>query len=237
MLPALFSIHDVMPETMERVQAILKLLHDARIFKVTLLVVPGKPWRQTELATLNRWSADGIELAGHGWVHECSRLGGWRHRLHSRLISRNVAEHLAISPAECTALMQRCRRWFEEQLELSPQLYVPPAWALNHLRADELRATGFTMVETLTGIVNVNSNRLVRLPLVGFEADTQLRRLILKTMNGVSVLWSRAVQKPLRVAIHPYDVELLLSQDLKKLACDDWNALSYTDWLESTLAA
>ena len=63
---ALFSIHDVMPDTMGDVGVLLELCHRHGIEKVTLLVVPGGNWQSGDLQQLRIWQNQGCELAGHG---------------------------------------------------------------------------------------------------------------------------------------------------------------------------
>ena len=45
-MKAVISIHDCMPETMDKIQRILKWLKERNIPPVTLLVVPGKNWKK-----------------------------------------------------------------------------------------------------------------------------------------------------------------------------------------------
>ena len=104
MLKALVSIHDVMPSTMDDVVDLLELCDQQGIVNVTLLVVPGLAWSPAQLTQLAAWYAEGRELAGHGWVHKCSRIKTLRHQLHSRVLSRDVAEHLSLSREEAMEL-------------------------------------------------------------------------------------------------------------------------------------
>lgn len=53
------------------------------------------------------------------------------------------------------------------------------------------------------------------LPLVGFEADTNLRKLSLILSNSINLAFS-SEQRPLRISIHPDDYELLLAKDIKR---------------------
>ena len=71
-LSGLISIHDVMPETRERVTDILERIAWLPPAAVTLLVVPGKDWRAADLDWLRDLSERGYPLAGHGWRHGSS---------------------------------------------------------------------------------------------------------------------------------------------------------------------
>ncbi len=211
--PALISIHDVMPVTLPRVKALLARLADHGIDRVTLLVVPGLDWRPAQLSKLRDWQEQGHELAGHGWRHEARMIRGWRHRLHSKLLSRRAAEHLALDETGITALIRRCHGWFAAQGLTPPRLYVPPAWAMGTIRRDRLPTLPFRYYETLGGIYDIREGISYRLPLLGFEADTPARACGLRLWNRLNRGWSRW-HGPLRCAIHPRDPELLLSRDL-----------------------
>ena len=112
MIRSLLSIHDVMPHNLSSIQQLLDACIDSGHEKVTLLVVPGLAWPQHGIKQLHRWSEAGFELAAHGWTHRCQAICGWKHHVHSRLISRNVAEHLCLSPNQIIELMQSSTRWF-----------------------------------------------------------------------------------------------------------------------------
>lgn len=211
--PALVSIHDVMPATLPRVETLLARLADHGIDRVTLLVVPGLDWNASQLARLHDWQARGHELAGHGWRHEARTIRGWRHRLHSCLISRHAAEHLALDEAGIAALIRRCHGWFAGHGLASPRLYVPPAWAMGAVRRERLVTLPFRYYETLGGILDTRAGVFHRLPLLGFEADTPARVRGLRLWNRLNRGWSRW-HGPLRCAIHPRDPELLLGRNL-----------------------
>lgn len=227
--PALFSIHDVMPETLSRVAAALGRLRAQGAGVVTLLVVPGKTWSAADVDQLRRWSDDDCRLAGHGWVHRRGPIRNWGHRLHSLLLSRNAAEHLSRGRDDLLELVQRCGAWFAEQKLSAPELYVPPAWALGALSPGDLASTPFRFVETLTGVFDVEAARMHRLPLVGFEADTFARAAGLRPFNAVSALAARSVGAPLRIGLHPDDYELRLAASIDRLARGPWRSLAYGD--------
>ena len=174
----LVSIHDVMPETLDRVFEIFLRLEQSGLLPVTLLVVPGRDWRPEDITRLRSLVARGAELAGHGWVHEVERVSGFGHRLHSALISKRVAEHLALDGSGCIELMQRCHDWFADQDLPLPTLYVPPAWAMGPVPRSALPDLPFVQFETLAGVYDIEASRLYRLPLLGFEVDSRWQRLI-----------------------------------------------------------
>jgi len=212
----LISVHDVMPETLGRVAGILGALESAGAGSASLLVVPGVGWTAETLDRLHGLLARGHTLAGHGWQHRCPRIRGLGHRLHSALVSRDVAEHLCLDAAGIEALIRRCGEWFPRHGLPRPDTYVPPAWAMGRIERRRLYGLGFRYFETLTGFYDAGTGRFRRLPLAGFEADTRFRALVLRGLNRAALALA-APGRPLRLAIHPHDPELLLARDLERL--------------------
>lgn len=251
--PALVSVHDVMPGTLSRVRGILALLEESGVPPVTLLVVPGRGWDEAGLDLLRRWARVGHRLAGHGWEHRALPPAGLYHSLHSRLISRDQAEHLSRSREELLERVRRTHGWFGEVGLPAPELYVPPAWVMGALRMDDLRALPFACYEVLRGLIDGGTGRLLPLPLLGFEADTRLRWAGLKLFNGVNRAGARLLNRtihrpgnrahhqsaararrrryPLRIAIHPFDLTYLLAADLRKMIRGPWRFLNEVEVL------
>ena len=222
----LVSIHDVMPVTLGKVCGIFDKLQDAERLPVTLLVVPGLDWRPQQLDTLRYLVDRGAELAGHGWCHRAKSIRGLRHRVHSALISRDVAEHLALDRAGCVELMQECYEWFGIHDLPSPDLYVPPAWAVGSARRSDLDALPYERFETMGGVY-VAKQGFLRLPMIGFEADTAFRALACRTWNRMNTSWAR-MRGTLRVGIHPGDFELRLGRDAARAVTMPGTPVSYS---------
>lgn len=225
--PALLSIHDVMPETLDRVERILDFCETADAGPVTLLVVPGRAWQANDIDRLRSWQQAGHELAAHGWHHRIPRYGGVYHQLHAALLSRNVAEHLALRPEEVEALMGRSQAWFATHDLPAPSLYVPPAWALGRLPAGAFSRLPFARIEVLRGLIELPAGRLDPLPLVGFEADTAWRAAILGGWNRLQQRRARMRRRPLRIGIHPDDPDLRLGRDLRELLGSPFDFRAY----------
>jgi len=213
----LVSIHDVMPETLDRVDEIVADMDANGWPPAILLVVPGRNWTADGLARLQQFAKRGHALAGHGWTHQIHRIRNTRHLAHSLLLSRRVAEHYTLDALGVDVLVRRCRRWFARHGLPEPELYVPPAWALGPVPAERLaRRGGYRFVETLGGIFDADRGKMLRLPVLGFEADTPLRAAFLKASNAWSLRQGRRVGA-VRLAIHPQDRQLRLANDLKAL--------------------
>lgn len=214
-LPALLSIHDVMPDTLPRVAEILALLRIHKITTCTLLVVPGKGWQPDQLRQLRQWADEGWSLAAHGWHHRARHIRGLYHRLHAAVLSRDVAEHLALSPAQRIDLITESHAWFRCVDLPAPSLYVPPAWALGRLPADRLPNLPFRCLESLSGLHFPASGLQHRLPLTGYEADTPARAAFLRFFNATQFKLARLTRRSLRISIHPHDLHLHLATQLR----------------------
>jgi len=216
------SIHDVEPDTLERVAGLMSLLDRHEVHPRTLLVVPGLGWMPTEVDRLRAWAEAGATLAGHGWIHRAPPPAGLHHRLHAALLSRDQAEHLSRSREDLLGRVRDCHAWFAERDLPEPELYVPPAWALGALQTSDLPRLPFRWYETLTGLVEAATGRLRRLPLVGFEADTAARRRALRLTNGLALAWGRASGRPVRISLHPDDLQLLLAEEVEGILARPW---------------
>jgi predicted deacetylase len=210
----IWSVHDVTPASFERVARVVRRLSDAHIHPLTILVIPSGRWTNAQIDTLRAWERDGHLLAAHGWSHRSRTPRTAYHRLHSYLFSRDVAEHLGSTRAECVEIISRGARWFADLGLAPPSMYVPPAWALGPISLDAFDETAYRWVETLTGIYSVRAKRFVRLPVVGFEADTATRAYALRALNLVNTRLAAITRRPLRIAIHPDDFDLRLADDL-----------------------
>ena len=212
--PTLISVHDVMPQTLPEVERILRtLLNKVPPKAVLLLVVPGLDWSEEQRGLLKQWQREGYELAGHGWRHQTRRVSTLYHRLHRWLLSRDAAEHLSLTPAELTALIQANADWFPAHGLKPPKVYVPPAWAPGRLSPHDLTAAGFECLETTSGLVNLTTGKRRALPLVGFEADTRARAMFLRVWNRLNARLARPT-RPVRLSIHPFDASYLLADQL-----------------------
>lgn len=210
--PAVVSIHDVGPDTLDPVAELLDGIRPRAGTAVSLLVVPGLDWSAADLDRLRAWQAEGFELAGHGWIHHGPPRTLW-HRLHGWVISRDQAEHLSRSEGEIEALMRAGVEWFAAHDLGTPELYVPPAWALGAIGEAALRRLPYRRIEALQGFMVMNAGgapAVAPCPLIGFEADTRFRAGALTVFNAASIRWARLRHRPLRIGFHPHDLSLRL---------------------------
>ena len=213
----IWSIHDVSPESFAPAGELVDRLTAEGRRPLSILVVPSGDWRGHQIETLIRWQNQGHVMAAHGWSHGCDAARTLYHRIHGRLLSRDAAEHLSKSSQEILGIVRRGEQWFREAGLRPAGLYVPPAWALGAMPLRAFRDTAFRWVETLSGIYDVRADRTHHLPLVGFEADTESQRLFLRLSNRLNWTLGAAVRRPVRVAVHPNDLSLLLAADLARV--------------------
>ncbi|WP_119396359.1 polysaccharide deacetylase family protein [Salinibius halmophilus] len=214
MKTAVLSIHDVMPETMERVAEIIELVPSAHRNKILLLVVPGLAWQPEQLMQLRQWTTHGLQLAGHGWHHKTEKIETLWHKLHATFVSRDVAEHLSITAEEELTLMQANRDWFEQNGLPISDWYVPPAWAFGQLPINQRSDSGYRLFESTFFVYDSRAQRHHFLPMVGYEADTLLRKWSVRAWNAINRVLGR--WRPVRIGIHPQDLSLLLADDLRR---------------------
>lgn len=229
-MKALVSIHDLMPDTMGRVEAILDWLDSLNVPPVTLLVVPGKVWTPKQIVRLRELADKGHQLAAHGWHHKTDPRKLY-HRLHSLIISRNVAEHLDLDSKGVLNLLLRSGEWFNENNLPSPEFYVPPAWALGFIKKAHLKQAPYRMIETTRGLIHLQNGKLTRepYPLTGFEADTYIREAFLRKWNMMQTNKAIRRNQPLRISIHPDDLQLRLADQMEDLLIMNWQYLAYRD--------
>jgi predicted deacetylase len=216
-MKSLITIHDVVPETLDDILKIIVTMDSFGLPPAPILVSPGCEWTNGQIQTLQKLTEKGHEPVGHGWIHHVQNIRGLRHRIHAILLSRNAAEHLALSADQLEDMLHRCHAWFPEHDLPAPTMYVPPAWGLGKLPRKTMRRLSFRYYETLNGIYDSQTNTFTRLPLVGFEADTRARAVGLTLFNAANITLARLTRKPLRIAIHPKDLELRLGGELRKL--------------------
>lgn len=222
---ALVSIHDLMPCTLERVEAMLRWLDQRGVPPVPLLVVPGCPWTAAQIQKLRRWAESGHELVAHGWVHATTPKRLY-HRFHATLISAHVAEHLALDPDGILSLLQASHDWFPENNLPAPRFYVPPAWALGRIPRNRLLRSPFRAIETTFGWLRLrcpegggsedagNFPCFEMTPLAGYEARQTAGAAFLRRWNSLQALLARRTDRPLRISIHPDDLSLPLADQL-----------------------
>ncbi len=230
-MKAIISIHDVMPETIERVEIIIKKLEKFRIPPFSLLIIPGKKWTVKSLGKLRKLSESGYSLVPHGWNHKCVPRKIF-HKLHSAFISKDVAEHLDLKEEAILELMVRSRNWFINQKLVPSHLYVPPAWALGQISKKNIIKAPFKQIEVTQGLIHIKKNTSIKfqkLPLSGYEATNAFRVNFLYMWNKFQEDQAKKSKLPLRISIHPSDLDLPLAKQMKTQLYNVDTFINYTD--------
>ena len=230
-MKAIISIHDCMPETMDKIQSILKWLKERNIPPVTLLVVPGKNWTENHLSLLQEYVQEGHTLAAHGWHHH-TQPKKILHRIHSLILSKEVAEHLDLNQQGIFKLLNKSYQWFIQKKLPPPTLYVPPAWALGAINKKTLSKTLYKQIEVTRGLIHLNSNKKAQLqilPLTGYEADSPFRVRFLSKWNQLQQNQAQIKSLPLRISIHPNDLDLPIAWQLNQQIKSVQTFLNYSD--------
>jgi len=238
MKQSLISIHDVSPQSLPEVRNILNKLSQMQFSKVILLIIPGEQWTEDDINLLKNYQQTGYILAGHGNIHQCQSIKTNFHRLHSLLISRDVAEHLSLTTNQIKILILSCYQWFIDHGFEPPDLYVPPAWAMGKISRKNLVQLPFRFYESISGIYDSKIDSFHYMPLLGFEADTFLRKISVNMFNTINWHYARIFDKTIRIVIHPNDFQLLLANDLELYLAkskQDVGIASKKNWLQKNL--
>ena len=228
----LISIHDVMPDNLPQVETFLQQLSRFPAYDIYLLVVPGCQWQPEQISQLRTWQQQGYELAGHGWRHQAGHISGVYHRLHSQLLSGNVAEHLSLSSQQIAVLIQRSYDWFITNELKPPALYVPPAWALGNIGHLDLERLPYRYYETLSGFLDVSNRECCRCPLIGFEARSRWQATFLSLFNQINSLPASSL-RPTRISLHPHDREYYLGHRIDGVLSSVQRTLNYQQCLSA----
>jgi hypothetical protein len=84
------------------------------------------------------------------------------------------------------------------------------------LTSADMQALPFETYESFRGTYDAVRDRFVSGPLVGFEADTRFRAFACRLFNRWN-LSRRPLKGPLRIALHPNDLHLLLRDELVEI--------------------
>ena len=216
-MKAIISLHDIMPETLDSVEAIIHWLEQMGIPPFSLLIVPGKAWDAQSIKKLRNYSQRGYPIVPHGWHHH-TRPRKLFHHLHAALISKDVAEHLDLDGKGILNLLVRSKQWFIDQAIPVSELYVPPAWALGFISPATLARAPFSQIEVTRGVLHLKLKgalRFEKLPLTGYEADSTFRVQFLRRWNAHQESQAKKNQQALRISIHPHDLKLPLAGQLE----------------------
>jgi hypothetical protein len=84
---------------------------------------------------------------------------------------------------------------------------------MGRLRPEDLADAGYRVAETQWGFLDLTrsgpgATEVLSAPLIGFEADSAWREFALGVFNARQVARARRTGRPLRLGMHPFDLEL-----------------------------
>ena len=109
---------------------------------------------------------------------------------------------------------------------------MPPAWALGAVDKKILCKTLFKQIEVTRGLIHISPGKkpkLQTLPLTGYEADSTFRASFLSRWNQFQQNQAQIKSLPLRISIHPYDLELPIAEQLERQINSVETFLNYSD--------
>lgn len=209
----LLSLHDVSTFHVKRCEAAERLFADLGVPRVAYLLVPDFHARASALdpafvTWCRRPRPFDVEWVLHGFYHlegvdddAPTPRAGWTPA------DGQEAEFKALRPEQVTRRIAAGVEVFEQVLGVSPNGFIPPAWAWNEALPDALRAHGLAWYEDHTYLYDVRlQRRSVPAPVVTWATRTPVRKAT--SLVGTPLLnrWWRG--KPLRrLAVHPYDFD------------------------------
>lgn len=212
-----FSLHDVCPFHLARIQRAEEYFVKWGVQKVTYLLVPN--FHHHGLASLNsdflafvhKKRPFEVEWVLHGEFHledeaVALRVSDSETTWKRKYMTGGEGEFLAQNPQEIRHSILRGVQEFNLVLGENPQYFIPPAWLYNEHLHPILKDLGFTGTEDHTGIYNLLNGEFTAAPVATWATRTWLRRVgslivcpALARMNQFKEL--------LRVACHPHDFD------------------------------
>jgi predicted deacetylase len=208
------SLHDVAPGSFDQSRRWLDLVEDYGV-RATLLVIPG-PWRGGEMKpddAFCRWLIDaeqrGHELALHGWEHTAVSDPTSSTRpfetARASFRARGCAEFSVLGPHAARERIVLGRERMRK-CALEPVGFIPPGWLMRNTTVSVLRDLGFGYTATQWSVIDLRSGTRRMVP----STSQRPRSAAAGTAAGLNVQatrwWSRA-GRPLRMALHPDDLE------------------------------
>ncbi|MFC1584148.1 DUF2334 domain-containing protein [Fibrobacterota bacterium] len=215
----LFSVHDVVPVHLPRLQLAEKLIEELGISRVCYLLVPD--FHNSGASSSNREFVDwcrkprnfSVEWFLHGFSHleagkkKYSGKKGIYNAIRRYLFTDGEAEFLELNREDTSRLLVNGTKEFKKCLgEISPQGFVAPAWLFNQDLLPCLAQAGISLTEDHRFIYDVRKNEKTRCPVITWATRTAVRKYGSFLVCGIQErLWKN---NPLmRIAVHPSDFE------------------------------
>lgn len=243
------SLHDVHPQSLQRVQRQREDLSRAGVTATTHLIVPEFHHGSSsfEEPSLQDWISNqqkkGDEMVLHGYYHD--RIGlkeSVRDLFWTRLYTNQEAEFYSLDVSEA------CKRWKQgldgfQKNNWGTAGFIAPAWLLSSELIGPLSEIGFQYTVTYDGVwilKKKGDSTLLPIKTLCWSSRAFWRRQTSLIWNGVlfQILLSR--RKDIRVSLHPNDIEypLLWNQIMTmvgQLIRAGYRPMTYLNYLSNSL--
>lgn len=225
------SLHDVAPATAESSRRWLELL-EARSLRASLLVVPG-PWRGQGLRSsaaflswLRRAESNGHEVVLHGWNHtRAIPPTGLRGR-YGAVMARGCEEFWSLPySAAMSKLGDGLAILRDEGFE--PVGFVAPGWLLSDESLRALRTLAMRYTVTHTRVIDVATAKSERVFVTSQRPGSVVGSALALGTHGLLAALT-TLSRPVRVAIHPDDLNDPVLRRTNLTLCDRATGHGYT---------
>lgn len=207
------SIHDVCPATRAASDGILNELEGLGVTRCSLLVVPDRHGEGNirDDPAFCEWllqrSQAGHEVVIHGYYHRRVRRGqeSLVDRITTQVYTADEGEFYDADHATAAALLQQAREDFQ-QIGLSPDGFIAPAWLLSAEGERALKEGGCEYTVRLGGVTDLRTGKEYKSQALVWSVRSGWRR-------ATSLLWNATLFRVLsnnpllRISVHPVDVE------------------------------
>ena len=208
----IISLHDVAPATVDASKQWMKLLDELNVV-VSMLVVPG-PWRGGELLGdnsfriwLNETATDKHEVLQHGYSHTIDHKDepGFFGGIVGNFAARGCQEFWGISEIEARNRLHSGLTILAK-VGHRPTGFVAPGWLTSRAAVGAIRRVGFSYLTTHFFVRDLVSNKRYFAPVI-CQRPNSSSTLAVTTMTKKLAKALRVANLPIRVAIHPDDLE------------------------------
>lgn len=208
------AVHDVSPATWDECRALLAMLDDVGVPRVSLLVVPDFHGRANVLddaafvRAMESRLARGDELVLHGYLHvdDAPPPRTPRAFFERRMLTRAEGEFAALDGAAAAARIASGVALFD-RLGWPLTGFVPPAWLLGGGARAALAhyAHRFAYVTVRRGLYRLPDWRFERTANLWYSPTSRARRAMSRCAIALELRHARS-QPLLRISLHPQDV-------------------------------
>ncbi len=209
--PVCIELHDVCPATWPLCLRALAMLDALGPLPLSLLIVPDYHRRGRASAdaafvrAIDRRLARGDEAVLHGLAHldEGPRARGAREWFARRVRTLSEGEFAALDAAEATRRIEAGRAELA-RAGWPVRGFVPPAWLASAGTRAALAQADFDYVALRDGFHTLPGWTFLATTTLSYAAFTRVRRALSRPVLD-AILRGAAVDRPLRLALHPVD--------------------------------